>query len=285
MLFASGELRRYPAEPKPKEKIMIAGTLRACCVCVLVLLYCYGTAFSMTEEEAARQWDAVRETAGESSFLINLFLTERMPGAFPHKIKARFKKIATLDDAKLLLNILSDPSRKKEHTSVFILLQLIELDVNYVQLIENHFNRAQNQKLRNRLFNLMTSQDTIHSYLAAIRSIQYVQSAFDNNEAISYLTYFIRYKNQEARRAILDNASSHSTITRAASYIALTNYADEEVMSFIDQAISQENATLSHDAPPETNKMIESKHSNLSLKGILQTTQKALRKPKKTINS
>jgi hypothetical protein len=87
---------------------------------ILALLSFHGVAYSITTELATKQWNLVKGTSSESTFLINLFLYEKLSGSFPHTIKKRFYEIASKDDAKILLdNLLNPRFRKKLQQTLF----------------------------------------------------------------------------------------------------------------------------------------------------------------------
>ena len=106
--------------------------------------------FSITEEEATAQWNAVKGTKEEPAFLINFILKVNMPGFFPDTLKERFYEIATPDDAKYLLNNLVN-SRFRHQTTALILLEGLRGD-EFTTLFEEYLYLVSNERVQNRWY-------------------------------------------------------------------------------------------------------------------------------------
>nr|VFK58131.1 MAG: pre-peptidase C-terminal domain-containing protein [Candidatus Kentron sp. TUN]VFK67125.1 MAG: pre-peptidase C-terminal domain-containing protein [Candidatus Kentron sp. TUN] len=200
-------------------------------------------AYSFDKENANLKWDAVRGTLEESTFLIDLFIREKMPGEYPQLVKQRFREIATPTDAALLLDKLVDPGQRNQHIFVYTLLKELEGD-DFVRLLHTYFDRAPSRDVRNKLFNLITRQNCVVSFKVATKIIGSLQIRGLNDEAIAFLDYMVRFNHPDIRQEAINGVSSASTIIRAASYVALRNYPDQEVQSIIDNALSTETAKI-----------------------------------------
>ncbi len=234
---------------------MIAGILRVCCASVLVLLYCCGTAFSMTEEEAARKWDTVRDTNDETAFLMDFFLNVRLSGAFPHTVKERFYEIATPEDVKILLEKWADPKMKKQHPFAETFLEKLEGE-EFTPLFEEYLYIASEERTQWRLFTFIIHQNSLSAFRAALKYIHYVHEKGLHDRAIAYIKRMRMFKHPEIRQELIEGAASESSITRAVSYIALKNYPDDEVLEIIDEALGTDTGII----PGEENRVILERH-------------------------
>lgn len=215
---------------------------------VLFVLSCLsGAALSFDKDAADRQWDAVRGTEQESSFLIGLFIAERMPGDYPHNVRERFGEIADRSDAVYLLDKLIDPSLKKQHTAVYTLLKELS-DDEIVPLFEEYFFRSSDKNTRDRLINLISKKNSITSYNTAGRCLEGLNKAGNQDEAVMYLNYMVRFNQPDIRGAVIAAVSSKSSMIKAASYVALRNYPDAEVLTIIQNALLEVTKELSSES-------------------------------------
>lgn len=234
---------------------MIAGMFRVCCVCVLVLLCYCGTSFSMTEEEAAQQWDAVRGTAEETTVLMELFKKGGIPGNFLQTVKERFYEIATPEDAKILLETWVDPKMKKQHLFADVFLRELKGD-EFTPLFEEYLYIASAERTQRRLFEFITRQNSLEAFRAALKYVHYVHEKKLYRQTIFYIKGMRGFNHPNIRQELIDGTASQSSITRAVSYIALMNYPDDEVLEIIDEAIDTDDGII----PGEENRVIPERH-------------------------
>lgn len=204
-------------------------------------------AYSFDKDVADSRWAAVRDTGEEATFLIHLFLTERMPGEYPHKVRKRFREIASRSDALYLLDRLLGPAQKKEHAFAYTLLKEVA-DQDLSELFEEYFYRTADQDIQNKLFNLMTRKNSLRAFRNARGCINQLFQQGRDDEAIAYLDYIVRFDHPDIRSELITDASSASNIVRAVSYVALRNYPDMEVRSIIDNALSSEFSSAADEA-------------------------------------
>jgi hypothetical protein len=221
---------------------------------MFVFLSLYGISHAITEEEAAQQWDAVKGTVDESTFLMNLFLKERIPGSLPEAVKSRFYEIATPEDATVLLKIWVN-SNKKQRPFALTLLEGLNGD-EFTELFEEYLYLTSDLKIQYRLYNLMAQHNSLSAFRAAVKLINYTQEQGEHRQAIFYLHAMTRFKNSDIRQEIINGTMSPSNITRAASYKALRNYPDDEVMEIIENALSSDTGII----PGEENRVIPERH-------------------------
>jgi len=265
---------------------MINKTVKFLCFVLYALLFYAGSVHAFNEEAANTRWHAVKGTPHESVFLMELFINERMPGRYPWLVKQRFKEVATPRDAAFLLDQLIDPGLRKAHTSVFTLLRLLKGD-EYVSLFEDYFYRTSNKDTRNKLFNLITQQNSAAAFSAAIRIMESLQTEPFGSKLTGLLNYMVRFDHPDIRDEAMAGAFSPSDIVRAASYVTLRNYPDKEVESVIDDAIVTEDPMptgrksdnirkkrLRHELVDETSLIM----------GILRTTKEEMERNKNKKN-
>ncbi|MCI5143067.1 MAG: hypothetical protein D3909_15320 [Candidatus Electrothrix sp. ATG1] len=209
----------------------------------------------MTEEEAALQWDTVRGTAEESTFLRDLFLHERIPGLFPETVKKRFYEIATPEDAVVLLDKWINPNLRGQRTFALTLLAGLKGDY-FTELFEKYLYLAPDERAQRRLYNLIIRQNSLPAFRAAVKYIHYVHEKGTYRQAIFYLKGVRMFKHPEIRQEIINGTSSPSSITRAASYAALRNYPDDEVLAIIEDALTNDTGIISG----EENRVILERH-------------------------
>jgi hypothetical protein len=205
----------------------------------------------MTEEEAARKWDIVRDTNDETAFLMDFFLNVRLPGAFPHTVKERFYEIATPEDAKILLKKWVDPKMKKQHPFTETLLEKLEGE-EFTPLFEEYLYIASEERTRWRLFTFIIHQNSLSAFRAALKYIHYVHEKGLHDRAIAFIKRMRMFKHPEIRQELIDGTASQSSITRAVSYIALMNYPDDEVLEIIAEALDTDDGII----PGEENRVI-----------------------------
>ncbi len=217
--------------------------VKVCAALVAALLSLSANGHAFNEKDAAAKWNSVKGSRSESSFLINLFLTEDMPGEFPHRVRARLREIATANDAELLLKMLIDPSKKEQHISAYTLLKECKGD-DHVALLEHYFGITDNRDVRNELFNLITERNSPAAFASATRIIDDLYTRGQHDEAIGFLDYMVRFNNHEIRQDVISGVSSSSEIIKAASYVALRNYPDEEVEAIVNNAMVSEHTEV-----------------------------------------
>lgn len=216
---------------------MVYKIIRVYSAGMIVFFSLFGSSHAVTEEIADQQWNTVRDTIDESSYLINLFLNERIPGFFPETVKMRFYEIATLEDANRLLKIWINPKLRKQRPFALTLLEGLNGE-DFTVLFEEYLYLATDTRAQRRLYNLITHQNSLTAFRAAVKYINHVQDNGLHREAIFYLQGVKIFKHPEIRQEIIDGTTSESSITRAASYKALRNYPDDETMDIIDTALS-----------------------------------------------
>jgi hypothetical protein len=234
---------------------MIAGILKVFCVSVFFSLCCYGTSFSMTEEEAAQQWDAVRGTAEETTVLMELFKKGGIPGNFLHTVKERFYEIATPADARVLLKMWVDQNMREHHLFADVFLRELKGD-EFTELFEEYLYIASDERTQKRLFEFITQQDSLDAFRAALKYIHYIHEKGHHRQVIFYIEGMRGFKHPEIRQEIIDGTASVSSITRAASYIALRNYPDDEVLAIIEDALTNDIGII----PGEENRVIPERY-------------------------
>ena len=234
---------------------MITRIFRVYFVCVLVLLYCCGTSFSMTEEEAARKWDAVRGTAEETTVLIELFKKGEIPGNFLHTVKERFYEIATPADARVLLKTWVDQNMREQHLFADVFLRGLKKD-EFTPLFEEYLYIASEERTQRRLFTLLIHQNSLSAFRAALKYIHYIHEKGFRDQAVAYIKRMKMFKHPNIRQELIEGTASESSITRAVSYIALMNYLDDEVLEIIDEALDTDDGII----PGEENRVILERH-------------------------
>lgn len=248
---------------------------KVCVATLAALLSLSANGFAFNEQDAAAKWDAVKGSRNESSFLINLFLEEKMPGEFPHQIRARLREIASVGDAEELLILLVDQEKRKYHTSVYTLLSELKGD-EYVELYQKYFHLAQKQETRNKLINLISAQNSPAAFAAAVDLVNSLHTQGLHEEAIVLINYMTRFSNKEIRSDVIDGVSSSSEIVRAASYVALRNYDDEEAEAVVNKALATENAIMQGEE-----RFNAKKRGATFMQRILKTTKKEMQSIKK----
>ncbi len=196
--------------------------------------------YSFDTEISNSEWNDVKNTPEESSFIIDVFIRngKNMAGEYPHTLRKRFKDIGTTDDAELLLNKLIDPLLKEQHPFVFTLLKELNGD-KFIDLFENKYNTTSNELVHLKIFQLISLQNSEYGFSTALRLLEPMENN-EYSEKILYLSEMKRFNNQNARDVIINSTLSDLSIVRSAGYIALGNYADDEVESIINNAIHDE---------------------------------------------
>ena len=110
-------------------------------------------------------------------------------------------------------------------------------DDEIVPLFEGYFSRSSDQNTRNRLINLISKRNSIVSYNAVGRCLERLEKEGNQDEAVAYLNYMVRFNQPDIRKAVIADVSSKSSIVKAASYVALRNYPDAEVLTIIENAL------------------------------------------------
>lgn len=215
--------------------------LRALALILLSLLSFSSVAYAFDENAANARWLALKGSTDEALFLIDLFLTERMPGDFPHLVKQRFGEICSPSDAAFLLEKYVNPEEKSQHSFIYTLLNEINGD-EFVFLLDEYYRLATNDDTRHRIFNLITKQNSPEGFRTAINILTSMQTQDINLDSMPFLDYMVRFTHPDIRQDIIDNAFSPSKLIRAASYISLRNYPDEQVKLIIDNALGDEEA-------------------------------------------
>ncbi len=139
-----------------------------------VLLLPIGATHAFDVDAAYQQWLTVQDKPDESEFLINLFIEEQMYGEYPQIVRQRFREIASIDDAKILLQQLIDTEQQDKHISVHTLLKEFSGD-EFILLCEGYFYQATRYGMRNKLFNLITRQNSLSAFESATRALDALQ--------------------------------------------------------------------------------------------------------------
>ncbi|MCX7546290.1 Lcl domain-containing protein [Marinicella gelatinilytica] len=210
---------------------------------VLILASFQNHSKQFDEYSAKEQWEQVKNSARESRVLIDLFLKERIPGSFPHQVKQRISAIATDDDVRYLVNILTDPENRKLQPFAYSLLIHIKNDA-MLEPLENSFYSQDKPEKRNQLFNLITQQNSVNAYYSSLRLIDFLQSENLNSEAISLISYSSRFLSPELKNELILGTKSAKPIDRAISYIGLSNYQGDDVESLITNALYVEAGVI-----------------------------------------
>ena len=261
---------------------MIAEFIRISCATFFILLYFCEPSFSITEEEAAQQWNAVKGTAKESTILINLFQNGKIPGNFLHKVKERFYEIATPEDATILLKIWTDPELRRKSAFTLPLLKGLKGD-EFTPLLEEYLYIAYDQTRQNRLYHLLVKQDSSLAFNAAITFINHLYDSGLYKEAIFYISPISSFKNPDLRQEIIDQTNSDSSITRAACYTALRNYQDDVVLEIINEALQSDNGFIKgeEDKSIPERKINSGEVENGLIKAILNSTKSYIEQERK----
>jgi hypothetical protein len=175
---------------------------KICCLVALTSFPLLEVCYAVSEETAILQWDSVRGTIDESSYLINLFLNERIPGPFPETVKNRFYEIATRQDADRLLKIWTNPKLRKKRLFALTLLEGLNGD-EFTDLFEEYLYIATDIRAQRRLYNLITHQNSLKAFRAAVKYINHVQKIGKQREAIFYLQGVKIFKHPEIRQEIM----------------------------------------------------------------------------------
>lgn len=238
--------------------------------------------FSITEEEATAQWNAVKGTKEESTFLINFILKVNMPGFLPDTLKKRFYEIATPDDAKHLLDNLINP-RFKHKTTTITLLRELKGD-GFTELFAKYLYLVSDERVQRKLYNLILYQDSPLAFQAAVAYLNYLQKNGKDDRAIFHLSGMRVFEHPDIRQEIISGISSESVITRAASYTALRNYPDDEVLELVDHALATDTETISGEkaSPHYLRRRAKDKDEQfLLIKDILKRTKKEIERTRK----
>ncbi|MCI5208956.1 MAG: hypothetical protein D3910_09200, partial [Candidatus Electrothrix sp. ATG2] len=239
--------------------------------------------FSITEEEASAQWNAVKGTKEESTFLINFILNVNMPGFFPETLKERFYEIATPEDAKHLLDNLVNP-RFKHKTTTITLLRGLKGD-GFTELLAKYLYLVPDERVQRKIYNLILYQDSSLAFQSAVSYLNYLKKNGKDDRAIFHLSGMRVFENPDIRQEIIAGVSSGSAIIRAASYVALRNYPGDEVMAIIDHALATDTAIIPGEkASPyylRRRGKIENKKWSLIIH-FLNITKKEISRKKKT---
>lgn len=238
--------------------------------------------FSITEEEATAQWNAVKGTKEESTFLINFILNVNMPGFFPETLKERFYEIATPEDAKHLLDNLVNP-RFKHKTTTITLLRGLKGD-GFTELLAKYLYLVPDERVQRKIYNLILYQDSSLAFQSAVSYLNYLQKNGKDDRAIFHLSGMRVFENPDIRQEIIAGVSSESVITRAASYTALRNYPDDGVLEVVDHALATDTETIPGEkaSPHYLRRRAKDKDEQFSLiKDILKRTKKEIERTRK----
>lgn len=208
---------------------------------------------------------------------MKLFIEENIPGEYPQLIKQRFKEIANERDVIFLLDKFVDPSQQEAHESIYSLLDVLENDL-FIPLYKQYFELSSNREKNNRLFNLITQQNSVVSFKAAISIIERLANeGIEEAYLTLYLGYMVRFNNPDIREDIIKQVSSIHKFVRAASYIALRNYKDDEVKAIIEDAVNNEVGTSSTNAQDKLRDSANKNSESLMLQ-ILNATWNELQR-------
>jgi len=153
--------------------------------------------------------------------------------------------------------------------------------MGFIPLYEEYFQSSTEIEIRKNLYNLITRHDSVVAFDAAIKIIQTLQTKnLDEFELNSCLNYMVRFKNSEIRQKIIDYASSPDAIVRAASYVALRNYPDEEVKTIITNALNNEADINAANNKSELRMPVSESNIDSLIIEILNTTNRQLQKKK-----
>lgn len=237
--------------------------------------------FSITKEEATAQWNAVKGTSEESAFLMKLFLYEKLVGSFPHSVKDRFYEIATPSDAKTLLDKLVNRGFRKKTSALTLLKGLKGKD--FTRLFEKYLYLVSDERVQRKLYNLILYQDSSLAFQAAVSYLNYLKKNGNDDEAIFHLSGMRVFKNPDIRQEIIAGVSSDSVITRAASYTALRNYPDDEVLEIIEHALAIDTEIIPGEksSPHYLRRRAKDKDEEfLLIKDILKRSKKEIERTK-----
>jgi len=237
-----------------------------CCLFFLI------PAHAFDENEAIEQWNKVKDTPTEAKFLTELFVNENIPSPYPSLIKQRFQEIMTENDLIFLLDFLVDANQKDKRSFVFSLLQTIDNDT-FVLLFGKYHNLTSDLDTRNILFNLITRYGTANAFDVAIGIIESLpDDSLENGLALLYLSYMTRFKQPELKQHIIEGTLSSSTLIRAACYVSLRNYPDDDVETIFAEALESESSI-------NLRKQAKNSYNKLMLQ-LLEISQNVLNKNK-----
>jgi hypothetical protein len=138
----------------------MARTLRFGFVSVL-LCALSGRAGAFDQSKADADWSRLRRTAGQSTFLMDRFLTQQMPGLLSGRVKRRVGEIASQRDVTQLLQRYIDPSHRAERETTYSLLEQV-VSIDLVALLDQCYRLAEDDDARHDLFNLLVDQKYGH---------------------------------------------------------------------------------------------------------------------------
>jgi len=256
--------------------------LRMSLFAIICLIPSQGISSPFDQKTITSQWDVVRDTEEESSFLINIFIKKKMSGIFPETVKSRFQEIATSEDAAVLLKKMIDPTRRSQHTSAKTLLRGLKGD-NFTKTFEEFLYIATNRKTRRDLYNFIILQNSLIAFRTIVTYMNYLEKEGRNSESLGCLNGIGVFTSPSLRQELISGTTSTSVITRAASYIALRNYFDNEVLAIIEKAMVEDNGII-----PGEDELFIPEHRRSTwessyIKNILKTTQKELKRGIKSL--